>query len=220
MRLTDCFTEFIAYVAYFINSVAAKQPPFDQVKADIQRIISDGEAFVKKSAFSQEDYDLARFAVCAWADEAILSSSWNAKDQWQREQLQRIYYQISDAGEIFFERLNTLAPHQVEVREIYYLCLSMGFTGRYCHEGDEYLLEQLKTSNLKLLTGSSIGVPSLERGELFPQAYPTESGEVSPPQKGLHFPILTLICLGGPVILYVALLLVYSFVLDNIGKVL
>jgi type VI secretion system protein ImpK len=184
MRLTDCFIELIAYAAYFLKTVAKRQPPFDQVKADIQRLISKSQESLNNGAFSQEDYDLARFAIFAWIDEAILNSSWKEKHLWQGEQLQRFYYQTADAGEIFFERLNTLGPHQRDVREIYYLCLAIGFMGRYCHEGDEYLLEQLKTSNLKLLTGSSVGLPSLEKGELFPEAYPVESSKmISPKEK-------------------------------------
>jgi len=217
MRLTDCFMELIAYVAYFLKTVATRQPPFDQVKAEVQRLISASEQCLKNGAFSREDYDLARFAICAWVDEAILSSSWNEKGQWQGEQLQRLYYQRADAGEIFFDRLNALGPHQRDVREVYYLCLAMGFAGRYCHEGDEYLLEQLKTSNLKLLTGSSVGLPSLERTELFPEAYPAGPGEVAQRKRKVQFSTFHLLCLAAPVVLFGALFVIYRFILSNIG---
>ena len=215
MRLTDCFIELIAYAAYFLKTVDKRQPAFDQVKADIQRLISKSQESLNYGAFSQEDYDLARFAIFSWIDEAILNSSWNEKHLWQGEQLQRFYYQTSDAGEIFFERLNTLGPHQRDVREVYYLCLAIGFMGRYCHEGDEYLLEQLKTSNLKLLTGSSVELFSLEKGELFPEAYPVESREVTSPKKK-PFSIFTLLCLGAPVLLYSVLFLIYRFILNSV----
>ncbi|MEA1899607.1 MAG: DotU family type IV/VI secretion system protein [Thermodesulfobacteriota bacterium] len=218
MRLTDCFIELVAYAAYFLKTVAKRQPPFDQVKADIQRLISKSQESLNNGAFSQEDYDLARFAIFAWIDEAILNSSWKEKHLWQGEQLQRFYYQTADAGEIFFERLNTLGPHQRDVREVYYLCLAIGFMGRYCHEGDEYLLEQLKTSNLKLLTGSSVGLPSLEKGELFPEAYPVESSEVISLKGEKRFSTFTLLCLGTPVLLYSVLYLIYRFILNNIGE--
>jgi type VI secretion system protein ImpK len=218
MRLTDCFTEVVTYVAYFLKTVATRQPPFDQVKTDIQRLISESEDCLKDGAFLQEDYEQARFAICAWVDEAILSSLWEEKGRWQGEQLQRLYYHTADAGEIFFERLNALGPHQRDVREVYYLCLALGFIGRYCHEGDEYLLEQLKTSNLKVLTGSSVGLPSLERGELFPEAYPVESDEIGPKKAKLRFSAFALVCLGVPVALYSVLFLIYHFVLNNIGE--
>lgn len=211
MRLTDCFMELIAYVAYFLRTAATKQPTFDKINADIQRLISKNQDY---GTFSQEDYDLARFAIFAWIDEAILSSSWSEKNQWQGALLQRSYYQTTDAGEDFFKRLNTLGPHQRDVREVYYLCLSIGFTGRYCNEGDDYLLEQLKTSNLKLLAGSSMGVPSLER-ELFPEGYPNE---VIDKKERKGFSIFTFFCLGAPILLYSALFLIYRFILSNIGE--
>jgi type VI secretion system protein ImpK len=218
MRLTDCFMELVAYVAYFLRTVATKQPPFDQVKVDIQRLMSESEDRFRQGSFSQEDYDLARFAICAWVDEAILSSLWNEKSRWQGEQLQRLYYQTTDAGEIFFERLNAIGPHQRDVREVYYLCLAMGFMGRYCHEGDDYLLGQVKTSNLKLLTGSSVGLPSLDRTDLFPEGYPVDSGDVVPQGRKVRFSGFTLLCLGAPIGLFIVLFIIYHFILSNVGE--
>ena len=57
MRLTDCFAELVAYVAYFLKTVDSRQPPFDQVKADIQRLISESQHTANDGNFPQEDYD-------------------------------------------------------------------------------------------------------------------------------------------------------------------
>ena len=218
MHLTDCFMDLVAYVVYFLKTGASKQPPFEQVKADVLRLLTQSEGCVKRGLFNQEDYDSARFAVCAWVDEAILNSSWNFRNQWQREQLQRLYYQTTEAGEEFFERLNVLGLHQREIREVYYLCLALGFMGRYCHKGDEYLLEQLKTSNLKLLLGSSVGLPSLERTELFPEANPATSVDMGPQKQPFRLSVFTLACLAGPVVFFGLLFLVYRFALSGIGE--
>ena len=145
-----------------------------------------------------------------------MSSGWNEKNRWQAEQLQRVYYQTTDAGELFFDRLNTVGLQQRDVREVYYLCLAMGFTGRHCHAGDDFLLDQLRSSNLKLLSGSSAGLPSLERSELFPEAYAAASGAVLPRRSG--FPLFTFLCLGFPVLLYLFFFVIYKFVLSNIGN--
>jgi type VI secretion system protein ImpK len=218
MHLTDCFMELVAYVAYFLKKASSKQAPYDQVKADVLRLLTQSEGCVKKGLYSQEDYDLARFAICAWVDEAILSSPWVHKTQWQREQLQRIFYHMVEAGEVFYERLNALGLHQREVREVYYLCLALGFMGRYCKKGDEYLLDQLKTSNLKLLMGSSVGIPSLERAELFPEAFPIESAEFGPQKRRFRFSAFTLVCLVGPVVLFGMLFFGYWLFLSGTGK--
>jgi len=216
MRLTDCFIELIAYTAYFIKSAARKQPPYEQVKADILRALNQSDECLKKNLFPPDEYDMARFAVCAWVDEVILNSAWQEKDHWKREQLQRLYYRTTDAGEEFFERLNTVGYHQRDVREVYFLCLALGFMGRYCHPGDEYLLAQVKSSNLKLLMGSSVGPPSLDRAELFPEAY--QVGEMEPyVQKRTHpFSVVNLVGIAGPVLLFGLLYLIYNFTLNSI----
>ncbi|RPI79868.1 MAG: DotU family type IV/VI secretion system protein [Desulfobacteraceae bacterium] len=218
MHLLSCFVEIMAYVSYFLKRAAVKQPPFDQVKADLHRLMVQSQNKLAQTSFSQEDYDLARFAVVAWVDETIMNSSWKEKGKWQKELLQRVYYQLSNAGDLFFERLNNIGPHQRDVREVYYLCLALGFSGRYCNPGDEFLLEQLKTSNLKLLMGSSVGIPSLDVDSLFPEAYPSESGIIPPPKNIGFFSTVTMVALGLPVVFFVGLLLIYFFILDSIGE--
>ncbi len=218
MHLTDFFMELVAYVVYFLKTVGHKQPPYEQVKADILRLLTQSENVVKRGLSSQEDYDLARFMICAWVDEAILNSSWNQKTQWQKEPLQRLYYHTLDAGEEAFDRLNALGIHQREVREVYYLCLALGFMGRYHHKGDEYLLEKLKTSNLKLLLGSSVGLPSLERAELFPEAVPVEAASLGHQEQKFRLSPFTLACFLGPVLLFGLLFFVYQFALSGVGE--
>lgn len=218
MHLTDCFMELIAYVSYFRKTLNKRQPAFEQVRADIMRLMTQSEDCLKKGLFTRDDYDTARFAVCAWVDEAILGSSWRHKEQWQRELLQRIFYNTAAAGEEFFERLNALGPHQRDVREVYYLCLALGFMGRYCRKEDEYLLEQLKTSNLKLLAGSSLGVPSLEMMELFPEARPSGQVETAVQKPKFRFSLFTAVTLAAPVLLFGLLFLIYTFSLRGIGE--
>lgn len=218
MHLTDCFIQLLAYVAYFLKTVARRQPPYEQVKADILRLLGQSESYVKKGVFGQEDYNLARFAVCAWVDEAILNSSWAQKSQWQKEQLQRLFYRTTEAGEEFFEKVNSLGLQQREVREVYYLCLALGFTGRFINPGDETLLDQLKSSNLKILLGSSVGIPSLENTQLFPEAYPLQKEAQGYAKPKWQFPILTIVALVGPVVFFGLLYFVYRFTLSGMAE--
>jgi len=220
MRLSDCFIKLIAFAAYMTKSDISRQPTFDQVKGDIQRLITESEAICSQGNFSREDYDLARFAVFAWIDERLLSSPWEGKTSWMREQLQRRYYQTADAGELFFKKLNSIGPHQRDVREVYYICLAMGFAGQYCNEGDDYLLEQLKTSNLKVLSGGSMGVPTLDQGQLFPEAYPSDQERQPSGKQGHRFSLASLIGILSPLILLGGMFFIYQFVLNNISQTL
>lgn len=217
MHLIDAFMPLIAYVVLFQKNVSAQQPGFDQVSADIQRLLSGSEQAVRTGAISPGDYDEGRFVVCAWIDEALLGSAWNQKQLWQREQLQRRYYQTTDAGVEVFDRLNTLEFHQKEVRELYYVCLSLGFKGRFIQSGDEFLLEQLKLSNLKILAGSSGGAPSLERLELFPEAFPATVAEIPQQRSAMRLSLVTVIALAGPLLFFGVLTAVYRFTLSSVA---
>lgn len=217
MRLTDCFTDMIAYTMFLLQSGTARQVDFDRANQDIEQLARNSERLHEKIACSKEDYLLSRFAVFAWIDEAIMGSSWEEKEKWQRNHLQQRYYQTADAGELFFQRLNTLGPHQNQVREVYYLCLALGFTGQYCNAGDEFMLDQLKTSNLKLITGSSVELPSLSSMKLFPDGYPRENGQRQT-RRYRRLSSLGLISLVVPVGVFGGLLLIYNFILRNLGE--
>lgn len=213
MYLSDCFIQLLAYFTLFLKNVD-RQPPFETVQGDIQRLLSDSEECVKRGEVTREDYEQARFAVCAWIDESILASRWDGANSWLKDQLQRIHYNTTDAGEKFFDSLNALGAHQRDAREVYYLCMALGFKGSYFN--DESGLEQLKTANLKLLMGSSLGLPSLERVELFPEGSPAgEAGKN--PGKTSRFSLAAVTCGAAPVFLFLFLFGIYYFVLDRIG---
>lgn len=218
MHLADCFTPLIAYVAFFRAGAADRQTPFAQIRADVTRLLDESEESARRFGFPTEDYDLARFMVCAWIDEEILASGWVNSSHWQREQLQRIYYNTFNAGVEVFEKLNNLGFHQREAREVFYLCLCLGFKGRFVKPGDELLLEQLKNSNLKILLGSSVGVPSIDKGDLFPGAYPFQNMQAAEPTGRFQFTPLIAVALFAPLLIFGGLYLIYHFTLDNIAS--
>jgi type VI secretion system protein ImpK len=217
MRLTDYFMDLIAYVAYLVKTSGTRQPPYEQVNADILRLLGESEECVRKGLCTEEEYDQARFMICAWTDESILGSRWEHRSHWQREQLQRRFYNTFEAGEEVFERLNAIGYQQNNVREVYYLCLSLGFKGRFINPEDDYLLDQLKTSNLKILLGSSTGLPSLDRGDLFPESYPTDAVAISPRKRGFQFTPFSIAVLAGPLLLFGLLFVIYYFSLSGIA---
>jgi len=218
VRLTDHFMDLLAYVVYLVKTAGIKQPPFEQVKADILRLLAMSQECVRKGECPQEEYEQAHFMVCAWVDESILGSTWEHRGQWQKEQLQRRFYGTFEAGEEVFERLNSIGYHQNNVREIYYLCFSLGFKGKFIRPEDDILLEQLKMSNLRLLLGTSAGTPSLERADLFPESYPAEPPAMGPQKRRFQLTPFTIVALAAPLFLFILLFLIYTFSLSGIAE--
>lgn len=193
MRLIDCFMELIVHVVQGVRSEGNVQPEFETFKSEIDQLLETSRQLKDKGEFADRDYNYARLSVCVWIDEAILNSNWEHKVKWQRESLQRRYYNMADGGMEFFERLNQIGHEDRDVREVAYYCLTLGLSGRYVEKGDSVVLDHLKASNLKRLFGSSAGEPTLENRRLFPEAYQMQTETASPEKRPIRFRALPLV---------------------------
>jgi type VI secretion system protein ImpK len=85
-----------------------------------------------------------KFALVAFLDETVLSptNDFPLRKQWEQLPLQLEYFKEHLAGDKFFERLDLLLTQTdnetVDVVEVYYHCLLLGFKGKY----NFYLLEE------------------------------------------------------------------------------
>jgi type VI secretion system protein ImpK len=76
----------------------------------------------------------ARYALCAVLDEAVLSTPWGAQSEWAQQTLLVSLHRESWGGEKFFEMLERISPdpaRHIDLMELLYICLSMGFAGKY-----------------------------------------------------------------------------------------
>ena len=101
-----------------------------------QRITGLLEALNTRGAeanIPRADLAEALYAIVAFMDEQILRSQWSGRQQWMSQPLQLTYFNENTAGEGFFIRMQALEqrPSQAHVLEIYYLCLALGFRGKY-----------------------------------------------------------------------------------------
>lgn len=95
------------------------------------------DLFMKKCKMldiSEESISEVKYAITALVDETVLSIEGICRDYWIKRPLQIDYYGDNIAGTEFFNRLQKLLlqpEKKKDVLEIYYLCLSLGFEGRY-----------------------------------------------------------------------------------------
>lgn len=76
----------------------------------------------------------ARYALCATLDEAVLSTPWGAQSDWAQQSLLISLHREAWGGEKFFEMLERIQQdpaRHIDLMELQYLCLSMGFAGKY-----------------------------------------------------------------------------------------
>jgi type VI secretion system protein ImpK len=78
---------------------------------------------------------LGKYALVAFVDQNVLTSELALKDAWMEKPLQMTHFDDFNAGEEFYVKLdqvrNSSDPGRFDVAEVYYLCLVLGFTGKY-----------------------------------------------------------------------------------------
>lgn len=214
--LRDCFIPLFTYVFFLRKTAARRQPEFSTVKAKIDELMEESAKKMRQGGLDPRDYDDARFAVCAWIDETLLNSPWSQREMWTKALLQSRHYHTTSAGEEFFERLNRLRPDEKRVREIYCLCLSLGYRGRYHADGDEFLLDQLKKSNLKSILGHSAELSGFTGKALFPTSDETSLKGGKRGASGSYWTLPRISLAAAPPVLLVLLFFVYNFVLNGV----
>ena len=88
------------------------------------------------------------YIMAIFLDEYVLHSSWEGRLGWMGRSLQLELFGEHIGGEVFFNQLSQLRqnPHaEIDLLEIYYLCLHLGFQGKYRLTHPETLIN-IKTS--------------------------------------------------------------------------
>ncbi|HTU66925.1 MAG TPA: type IVB secretion system protein IcmH/DotU, partial [Steroidobacteraceae bacterium] len=81
-----------------------------------------------------EDVMAARYALCTAIDEAVLNTPWGSQSGWSSQSLLVTFHREAFGGEKFFqilERVNTEPGRYLHLLELLYLCLALGFEGKY-----------------------------------------------------------------------------------------
>lgn len=124
-------------------------------RAQIWEAVKAADRDARAQGYAAEDIELATFAVIAFLDESILNLRHPIFEDWPRQPLQEERYGHHIAGEIFFQNLAKLigrtdSAQLADLLEVYYLCLMLGFAGRYSLGGQGDLRAILQQTAEKL----------------------------------------------------------------------
>lgn len=76
----------------------------------------------------------ARYVLCSVLDEAVVTTPWGAQSEWSKMSLLSRFHNETFGGEKVFQLLERLSRDPVKhlaMLELLYLCLSLGFEGKY-----------------------------------------------------------------------------------------
>lgn len=98
--------------------------------------------------YAQSNFREAQYLMAALSDEIFLNLHWLGQKQWAKHLLETQLFQTQVAGELFFTRLDVLLnaadPTRNELAMVYFLCLSLGFRGKYRDLDDEGAINYYK----------------------------------------------------------------------------
>lgn len=125
----------------------------DVLRQRVLELLNKVEREAKNAGIAVEDIQAAIFALVAFLDETIIASEWSQKEAWLAKPLQLELYNRFDAGEEFFLRLDKLRQgpqYNSDLLELYYLCITLGFKGKYQFQGRDILRKIIEETYIDL----------------------------------------------------------------------
>jgi type VI secretion system protein ImpK len=185
LTLMDLCTPVFGYAAILPRDSGGIHPGYQQFRKEIltalQRIESEGP----DHELDREDCRQAVYALALFMDEQVGESEWSGKMEWFNEPLGQTLLQDPEGGVNFYSRLDSLGDRQRAVKEVFLVCLSLGFRGKYIELEPTQQAARIGEIRQKLIR--SINPSGIDtRRVLFPEAYtpalPLEDEAPPPPR--------------------------------------
>lgn len=106
-------------------------------KALYQQIAEDLKAIdlqLKNQGLPKESIITARYIICAYIDEMVMSTPWGGQSLWATRNLLMTFHKNNQGGTQFFDIINLLTQSpamNLDLIELCYMILQLGFQGRY-----------------------------------------------------------------------------------------
>lgn len=106
----------------------------EQLRLDVENLFRQFSNTLKEQGTTDEVMLTARYQLCCLIDELVLSTPWGIDSPWSQQTLLSKYHNETSGGEKFFLIANKLMEHpqrNLDLIELAYVCLSLGFRGKY-----------------------------------------------------------------------------------------
>lgn len=112
-------------------------PSHSDVDGLYQRLVNEIKTFegqLRSQQVKPEIVLAARYSLCTVIDEAVLNTPWGAESNWPQRTLLSTFHNETGGGEKFFllvDKLRASPMENLNILELFYLCLSLGYEGKY-----------------------------------------------------------------------------------------
>lgn len=112
----------------------ARHPDVGGLHKRLTHEIKSFEQNAKDVGIRPEIVLAARYLLCSALDEAVLHTPWGDQSAWGQRTLLSVYHGETSGGEkcfVILERMMQAPAENIDMLELYYICLSLGFEGKY-----------------------------------------------------------------------------------------
>lgn len=125
--------------------------PSNELRPQIAKMLVDFEKRAERYRFNHKIIQVSKFALASFVDETVLTNNFPLRDEWEKYPLQLEYFGEQLAGNKFFDKLKAMLKQMhvtADAVEVYYVCMLLGFKGRYgVYEKEKLLAIMQKTAN-------------------------------------------------------------------------
>lgn len=113
---------------------SVSQPDAGRLREQVVEQVREFENRTKAAGVQAQTAVAARYVLCAMLDESVLNAPWGEQTGWAQKTLLVTFHGEAYGGAKFFQILERLCADfskHIDLIELMYLCLALGFGGRY-----------------------------------------------------------------------------------------
>lgn len=166
--------------------------------------VAEFESAASNAGLAAHQIVAARYLLCAFIDEVVQATPWGAGGAWAGGGLLQEFHEESSGGDKAFKVLDRLCKEPAknhDLLELYYVCLALGFQGRY--QGADGAGPQLDAVTARVLEAL---YPDAQRPSERPLSLQWEGVATRGNRDLSTLPVWVVLAVGAALVLAIALL--------------
>ncbi|WP_019409408.1 type IVB secretion system protein IcmH/DotU [Pseudomonas psychrophila] len=130
--LVAAASEVLSHVVRIKHSTSADT--LIGLHADLKAALQAFEVNALRNGVDSQQMMKARYVLCTVVDEAVVTTRWGKESEWSQNSLLSGFHNETFGGEKVFQVLDQLCKdpvHNLSLLELLYLCLALGFEGKF-----------------------------------------------------------------------------------------
>ena len=130
--IEEAASELLRLVIQLKSTTA--EPSIEQLRGRVNQKLQDFESALARAGYEAKIVKATHYCMCSLIDEVILGTPWGVSGNWRENSLLSSFHRDTWGGEQFFAILDRASQNpggNRDLLEFIYLCLSLGFEGKY-----------------------------------------------------------------------------------------